>query len=343
MASISKTPSGTYAVSYRANGKQFKRTFKDRKSAIRFRDVVGTSPDVKATRVNVAALLEAYRDERTVLKRGARSESLRLTALTKRAFAQVRLDRLTQRDLQAFVDERCKEVAPATVLREIDTLSAVFNWAKEKEFIPTSPTKGLRLPKAPEHRERVASDEDIEKLLLASGWDGETPPTNNMQTVIAAFIFSCRTGMRAGEILQIEDAWIDDCIIHLPAEITKTASKRDVALGRDALRILGLVREAKGSDLFQMDTRLRDALFRKVRDRAGLGPVLDSHGNVIKEGLHFHDGRATFATWAASPDPETGVPRLDVMALARQTGHKDLKMLMRYYRATAQEIAKRLK
>lgn len=86
----------------------------------------------------------------------------------------------------------------------------------------------------------------------------------------------------------------------------------------------------------------RDALFRKVRDRAGLGPVLDSHGNVIKEGLNFHDGRATFATWAASPDPKTGAPRLDVLALARQTGHKNLKMLQRYYRESAENIAKRL-
>ena len=51
----------------------------------------------------------------------------------------------------------------------------------------------------------------------------------------------------------------------------------------------------------------------------------------------------TAATWAASPDPETGAPRLDVLALARQTGHKDLKMLQRYYRASAEEIAKRLK
>lgn len=343
MASISKTPSGTYAVSYRVNGKQFKRTFKDRQSAIRFRDVADLSPYVKATKVTVRALFEAYRDEKTVLKRGARSETLRLAALARRPFANMRLDKITRQDLQAFVDERTKEVAPATVVREVTTLSAVFAWAKEKNLIPESPTKGLHLPKEPEHRERVASDEDIEKLLSACNWDGKTPPRFRTQTVIAAFLFSCYTGMRAGEILQIEEPWIDDCIIHLPAAVTKTASKRDVALGQGARRILNLVREANGSELFRMLPAQRDALFRKIRDRAGLGPVLDSHGNVIKEGLHFHDGRATFATWAASPDPETGAPRLDVMALARQTGHKDLKMLMRYYRATAEEIAKRLK
>ena len=49
----------------------------------------------------------------------------------------------------------------------------------------------------------------------------------------------------------------------------------------------------------------------------GLGPELDSAGRVIREGLNFHDSRATFATWAASPDPKTGVPRLDLLSLAR--------------------------
>ena len=42
------------------------------------------------------------------------------------------------------------------------------------------------------------------------------------------------------------------------------------------------------------------------------------------------------------PDPKTGVPRLDLLSLARQTGHKNLKMLQRYYRPKSEDIAKRL-
>ena len=52
----------------------------------------------------------------------------------------------------------------------------------------------------------------------------------------------------------------------------------------------------------------RDTLFRKVRDRAGLGPEYDSQNRLIKEGLNFHDGRATFATWAASLIQKQGRP-----------------------------------
>lgn len=204
----------------------------------------------------------------------------------------------------------------------------------------------MKWPKPAEHRERVASEEEQEAIILASGWDGKTPPLNSTQLSALAFIFSCRTGMRAGEILAIEESWIDGNVIHLPAPATKTNSRRDVALSSDAKRLLNLVIETKKSDSPRVFSRLsdtrRDALWRKLRDRAGLNEVRDSAGNVIIEGLNFHDGRATFATWAASPDPETGAPRLDVLALARQTGHKNLKMLMKYYRASAEDIAKRL-
>lgn len=48
------------------------------------------------------------------------------------------------------------------------------------------------------------------------------------------------------------------------------------------------------------------------------------------------------ATWAASPEPKTGAPRLDLLSLARQTGHKNLKMLQRYYRPKSEDIVKRL-
>ena len=93
--------------------------------------------------------------------------------------------------------------------------------------------------------------------------------------------------------------------------------------------------------MFGLAHATREALWGKIRDKAGLGAVRDSKGRVIREALRFHDGRATFATWAAMPGPD-GAPRMDVLALARQLGHRDLKMLQRYYRPTAAQLASRL-
>jgi integrase len=64
-------------------------------------------------------------------------------------------------------------------------------------------------------------------------------------------------------------------------------------------------------------------MFRKARDQMGI------------TGLHFHDSRAEALTRLAR--------RVDVMTLAKISGHKDLSILQNtYYRETAQEIAARL-
>jgi integrase len=222
-------------------------------------------------------------------------------------------------------------------------MSSIFNDAIRKGLATENPVRTAEKPREPEHRERTASERDIQLLLAASGWDGESVPANSVQMVMAAFLLSCRTGMRSGEMLRIERPWIDGRVIHLPADATKTGSRRDVALGLSAMRILELILAAGHKPaIFGLSDQVRDQLWRRVRDRAGLGPVVDSAGRVVSEGLNFHDARATFCTWAASPDPKTGAPRLDVLALARQTGHRNLRMLQRYYRATAEQIADRL-
>lgn len=355
MASIFKKISGSYEVQWGPRNKRRSKSFKTKKEAREFALAVEKTTEEKAASITFYSWLENYRDTESIKKRGAREERIRISRLMRSPLAEKNLTDLRQEDFQTWVENRQNEpsptggkITPATVIREFTTMLTIMNFAVKKGFLKKNPAQGVELPEPPPHRERVASEKDQEALLLACGWDGESVPKNNTQLTVLAFLFSCRTGMRAGEILAIEDAWIEGPVIHLPKEATKTATRRDVALNSEAIRLLNLARQCKprNDDSARIFSTLsngnRDALFRKVRDRAGLGPVLDSHGNVIKEGLNFHDGRATFATWAASPDPKTGAPRLDVLALARQTGHKNLKMLQRYYRESAENIAKRL-
>lgn len=353
MATVTRKPSGSYEVQWYENKKRKSKTFQTRKEAKEFMLMLDANKAQRASTILFGTLLEKYRDTETPKKKGARSETLRINRLLQKPIARIALNKLTKHDFQDLIDERLTTpspkggyLSPATVIREFTTIYAAINYALERELLEKSPLDGIKLPKSPEHRERVASDEEIELLKAAAEWDGVSKPTTATQLVLVAFLLSCRAGMRSGEILAIEDSWIEGNIIHLPREATKTASKRDVALNDDAMRLLNLAiscRVGSSPRVFAfLNQTNRDALWRRLRDRAGLGEVRDSHGNLIKEGLNFHDGRATFATWAASPDPKTGQPRLDVLALARQTGHKDLQMLQRYYRASASEIAKRL-
>ncbi|WP_454765528.1 tyrosine-type recombinase/integrase [Cupriavidus campinensis] len=65
------------------------------------------------------------------------------------------------------------------------------------------------------------------------------------------------------------------------------------------------------------------ALFRKVRAK------------LLIDDLHFHDSRAEALTRLSR--------RVDVMTLAKISGHKDLRILQStYYRESAADIAARL-
>ncbi len=344
MASISKTPSGGFRVLWYEGKKKKQKNFKTRAEAKRYASALELTPEQRSSEILVSSLLREYKQKVTPKKASARGESYRIEAFIRQPFASKTLSQITRADIQAFIDERVNEVTPGSIAREMTTLSAVFSYGVKLGLLSTNPCHGAEKPKTPEHRERIASDEEIKLLKQCVQWDGKTVPVNLLQAVVLAFLIACRTGMRAGEILALEDAWIEDRVIHLPAEATKTRSKRDVALSKEALRLINLGRAMGERPRFfgKLSSALRDALWRKIRDKAGLGPVVDSKSRVIKEGLNFHDSRATFATWAASPNPKTGAPRLDVLALARQTGHKDLKMLQRYYRQSAKQIAEML-
>lgn len=351
--SVAKTKAGTYAVRWREGGKHCQKSFKTKAEAKRFEATLTLTPEVVASTVTVAQFFAHYRDEVSAKKKGSRSESLRIDAFLRRPWAKLKLSDLSTEVLRGYFSARameptarsgCGTVSPATLLKERTLLSTIFNYAIRRGLLQKNPIKDIERPEEPPHRERVASDKEIELILASAGWDGKFAPATEVQLVAAAFLFACKTGMRGGEIVRLDEAWIEGNVIHIPREATKTDARRDVALSTEALRILNCVRGMGSTPCpFGMLTdATRDVLWRRIRDRAGLGPVYDSAGRLVKEGLNFHDSRATFATWAASPNPKTGAPRLDVLALARQTGHKNLKMLQRYYRASAEAIAKML-
>ena len=353
MASIIKRKNG-YEVQWIQNKKRQYKFFKTRKDAKVFCAVLETQKSTpnKLPEITLKALINEYERNVSVKKRSYRSETFRLNRFRSEEFSKELITNITKAHINDYIERRSKErsqktrgfISASTINKEMALLRNMFNYAIEFGFLEKNPLSSYHKLKEPEHRERIAVEEDIEKLLVASGWDGISTPKTSTQAVIAAFLFSCRTGMRAGEILKMETSWVEDRVIHIPPAATKTLSKRNVAMGTDAYRyyLLMLPLTVNGKVFGCISPASRDVIFKKVRNRAGLGPVYDSAGNLIKEGLNFHDGRATFATWAATPDPHTGVPRLDVLALARQTGHKNLAMLQRYYREPAEKIVERL-
>lgn len=345
MATIERRPNGRWQAQVCVNGKRRAKTFIQKAEAKRWalqQEIAFQAGETLVEAITLGELMDRYVRERAVQKHNIKYDTVKAKWFAKTSIGTLLLADLTPDVLKQFQDERLAAISTASVKREFTLLRSALNYAVERNWLPSNPLRQVKPARDNPHRERIATPEEIDMICVAAGWDRKTPPTTQTARVAAAFVLSCLTGMRGGEILQIRSEWIDGRVIHLPASATKTRIGRDVALQAKAMEIIEAVRSlGLGEPIWQVSDENRDAIFRKLRDRCGLRDVVDSAGTVVKQGLHFHDARATFCTWAASPG-KNGAPRLDVLALARQLGHGDLKMLQKYYRPSAKELADRL-
>lgn len=259
-------------------------------------------------------VLDRYAREVSPRKKGARWEQLRIERFRRDPIAKRRMAELSAADFADFRDRRLGEVAAGTVRREMILLSAVLSVARrEWGLIPRNPMSGVSKPAEPPPRDRRPTAKELERLAHSAGDDLHVATARAFH----AFLFAIETGMRAGEIVGLRQADIDldRRVAHLTR--TKNSSRRDVPLSAEAVRLLKALPPA--DPVFGLTARQLDALWRRLRDRAGV------------EGLNFHDSRHEAITRLSR--------KLDVLALARMVGHRNIKQLTTYYNATAEEIA----
>ena len=280
-------------------------------------------------------VLLRYLGEVIESKDDARWERIRINAMmgtpaangTKRdrdPLTHVRLPDLGPEHFAAWRDRRLRSVSAATVLREMNLLSAICNRAvKEWRWMRENPMRGVVRPEAPPPRTRRVTKEEIDLISVACGDD----PDLMQARVGMAFRFAIETALRGGEICAL--TWLDVDLTLRIAHVRaiekgarKTKTARTVPLSREAASIIESMPKI-GNLIFAIDSASLDALFRKAKKRAMI------------EGLHFHDSRAEALTRLSK--------KLDVMQLARVSGHKDLRLLHEvYYRETAEDMARLL-
>ncbi|HCO91065.1 MAG TPA: site-specific integrase [Alphaproteobacteria bacterium] len=268
-----------------------------------------------ASRQKFGDVLTRYAREVSSTKRGERWEVIRLTRLQGDDIAAKAIGDLTAQDFADWRDARLREVSSASVRREMHLLGSVMTQARrEWGLITHNPMADVRKPPDSPPRDRLPTKSEMEKMQHVAGDDLATATARAFH----AFRFACETAMRAGEILGLTGETLDETARVATLPMTKNGSAREVPLSSEALR---LWQDLPG-DGFDLTARQLDTLFRKVRDKAGI------------EGLRFHDSRAAGTTKLAA--------KVDVLTLARITGHRDLKMLQVYYRESAADLAKRL-
>ena len=274
----------------------------------------------------VSDLLKRYQLEVSPKKRGFKWEKLRTDLFMRNDIGAIKLDDLDESHIYQWRNDRLKEVKEASVRREWNLLSNVFTVAvNEWKILPKHPMKGVKRPVAPPPRDRLFSAKEIETLLYILGYDKESTLQTITSRVGAALAFALETGMRAGDIVGLE--W--DQITETVAEVKQgktTAAKRRVPLSTEARRILAQLPRT-GPSCFELTSSQIDSHFRKAKGKAKAAMP------SVAE-LHFHDSRANAITKLSKV--------IDILDLAKAVGIKDLKILMVYYRESAESIAQKI-
>ncbi len=260
-------------------------------------------------------LLERYGREVSPTKPSGPHEQKRIAFYLSDPIALVPLAEFNSVAAASFRDRRVRHVSGGTIIRDMKILSHACNIArKEWKWLDANPFSDLRRPADNPARDRLITDEEVGLLRYAAGTDYQYATAR----VIAALEFAIETAMRGGEICGLTANQIDRIqrVAHLTQ--SKNGDKRDVPLSQRALEILALMPDGD----FGLSPAIKDALFRKIRRRAGL------------DDINFHDSRHTAITRLSR--------KLDVLALARMVGHRDIRQLQVYYNESAAELAKRL-
>lgn len=285
----------------------------------------GQLQDVQEAKgITIGSIFERYLAEQTPLKKSSKGERNTIKRLLLADFMVRRLNQLKPEDIRAWRNLRITQVSAASVNREYTTLNSIINYAMREWAIPMpiNPCKLVSRPQGSDvHRNQRWTDEDIKKVLLASGHKDGQAPFFPKDYVGWAVQVALETAMRMGEICLLKVADFHAAERYCYLETTKNGSARQVPLSTKAIKILELLTKGKQQDdlIFPPKGTL-GVYFRDARNKAGL------------QGQTFHDFRHESATRWSKKFP-------NVLELSAVTGHKSLQSLKRYYNPTAMELA----
>ena len=310
--------------------------------------------------------LDRYEREITPSKKSANGEKSflriwRATPLAKQVLAAIR-----SADVARLRDLWLKEYEPSSVLRRLAVLSHVFTICR-KEWGMESLSNPVELVRKPR-----ANDARVRRIAVAeppsdsTGQDeGRKTREGELERIVAAsgsvllpsvVWFAVETAMRRSEIVGLQWSHVDlkRRVAHLPS--TKNGSSRDVPLSTRAIDLLKTVQalDSKGerADVEDDEDNLDDRVFKMRSDavtRAFERAVVRARKVYLEEctanrkrpdsryltDLRFHDLRHEATSRLAGIFP--------MHDLTKITGHKDPRMLMRYYHPRAEDLAMRLK
>lgn len=355
MATFYQRESGRWQAKVRRDGGEQSRTFAKKADAEAWARKLeseierGVWRDTdEAERTTLAEALERYEREVSPRKKGAEQEAYRVRALRRLPLAKMTLARIRGADIAAFRDAELELLAPSTVVKHLALLSNLFEIARKEWGVEVdNPVRQIGKPKFDNSRTRRLEDGEERYLLAAVDEPGcavkaKAGDRRNEWTP-KIVRFALETAMRQGEILALDWKHVDleRQTAHLPE--TKNGTTRDVPLSMAAVALLkggGEVTRLRRGKVFPTTaSALKQSFSRAVaRGRRLYLADCEAAGHEPREDflvdLTFHDLRHEATSRLAE--------RLQLHELMRVTGHKDTRMLARYYHPRAEDLAKKL-
>lgn len=268
-------------------------------------------------RTTLKQILQHYKKTEVEKYNSSVSLLARVKTWMKNPLADRYLASLTTMDFIDYSTERLEEVKPATVRRDLMVIASVFNIARYDFQLPIDndilKPVFRRLTQGPARERRLSEEESVKLFEQAAIYSKEA---------IACVRLAIETGMRRGEIAQLQWSYIDltKGTVELPATVTKNKQSRSVPLSLQAVAVLKELQPKKTGRVFKSFSR-PDSItqfFSRICQRAGINDFC------------FHDLRHEAASRIA--------PHVTTAVLAKIMGWKSIQMAMRYYNPTAEEL-----
>ena len=228
------------------------------------------------------------------------------------AFGDMALHVIATKDINNWVGQRLKKAKPATVSRELGTLSSILGSAVKSGYVDVNPCANADKIRGITGRQRFLSGEELVRLLIAAEDTAEWLPD--------FIVWAIHSGMRKSEICNL--TWKD--IQSLPdgrhiasIRTSKSDQPRMVVCTHSMVEVLDRQNERRQEGNRHVFTVTKMTLRRKWEKARRDAGLLD---------VTMHDLRRTHSTHAAA----AGV---DLNTLAGRIGHTDLSMLQKHYAA----------
>ncbi|RKZ30366.1 hypothetical protein DRQ36_05840 [bacterium] len=223
------------------------------------------------------------------------------------------LSEITPQLIEEYKAKRLETVKPASINRELATLSNMFTKANQWQIVSVNPMKEVGKLKGPPGRIRYLSYDEIERLVNVSA--------PHLKPII---ITALNTGMRKSEILNLRWENVD---LERRVIIVRETKNNEI-------RILPINEPLYG--VFKtLPSRNKNEWIFPGKNGKPIGSVKTAFKTALRKSgikdLRFHDLRHTFASYLV-------MGGVNLRTVQQLLGHKDIKMTMRYSHLSKEHV-----